>query len=76
MLELKPITINSACHYIKGSTMKGRFGRFLRVPKVLHNICNMCDWDLPDMFCTCPRALRPLGVMRTYQANPSRPCYI
>ena len=50
-LELKPITINSAHHYIwavlMGSTVKGRFGRW--VPEVLHNICNICSRDLPDM---------------------------
>ena len=33
MFELKPITINSAHHYIKGSTVKGRFHRFLECQK-------------------------------------------
>ena len=33
--------------------------------KVLHNTCNMCIHDLPDMYGLSPTALR-----RTYQANP------
>ena len=34
------------------------------VAMVLHNICNMCSCDLPDV------------LMRTYQANHTCPCYI
>ena len=31
--------------------------------EVLHNTCNMCICDLPDMYI--------LGIQHTYQANPS-----
>ena len=47
--------------------------------EVLHNICNMGSRDLPDMSALAlgrPRALRALGLVRTYQANHSCPCYI
>ena len=42
--------------------MLHKFGRFLEVPEVLYNICNMCGRDLPDM---------SAGLMHTYQVNPS-----
>ena len=40
------------------------------MPEVLHNICNMDSRDLPDM------SALALGLVRTYQANHSCPCYI
>ena len=39
--------------------MKGKFGRFLRVLKVLHNIGIMCSWDLPDMSAPALRCCAP-----------------
>ena len=42
---------------------------------VLHNICNMDSHDLSNMYAL---ALGPaaLGLVHTYQANHSCPCYI
>ena len=41
------------------------------VVKVLHNTCNVCICELPDM-----NALVPLASgIHTYQANPSCPWY-
>ena len=55
--------------------MKSRFGRFLRVLEVLYNICNIFGRDLPDMSTFTLRHCA-LGLVRTYQANPSCSCYI
>ena len=44
--------------------------------KVLHNTCNMCIRDLPDMNALIPWACEPqaLGI-HIYQANPPCLCY-
>ena len=39
--------------------------------EVLHNSCNMCSCDLPDMYPLVPLALD----ICTYQVNPSCTCY-
>ena len=36
-------------HYIKGQYSERQVQQVFRVPKVLHNICNMYGQDLPDM---------------------------
>ena len=49
MLELNPISINSAHHYIKEQYKERQVWQIFRVVEVLHNVYNMCSRDLPDM---------------------------
>ena len=44
--------------------MVGKFRQIFRVPEVLHNICNMCGRDLPDM------SALAFGLVHTYQQIP------
>ena len=42
MLELKPMTFNSACQYIKGQCIEGQVWQIFMVPEVLHKIYVTC----------------------------------
>ena len=44
--------LNSKCHNQKGYPCRAiciKFGQIFSMPGVLHNICNMCSCDLPNM---------------------------
>ena len=41
--------MNSTYHYIKRQYNERQVQQIFGVLGVLHNICNMCGWDLPDM---------------------------
>ena len=69
-LKLKPITINSTHYYIKGQYSERQVRESFKMPEVLHTVCNMCSRDLPDM------SALTLGLVHTYQENPSCTCYI
>ena len=72
MLELVSHNHKQHLSLYKGNTVNSKLSKFLESQK-LHNICNMCSWDFPALalgFCV------PVGLMSTYQANPSCPCYI
>ena len=58
-LELKTITINGTHHYIKRQHSEQQVQQFFRVPEVLHNICNMCGRDFPDMSTLALRCWAP-----------------
>ena len=57
--------------------MLGKLQQIFRVPEVLHNICNMCSQDLPDMFALTLRRCTPLGLcVHIRQIPPAHVTYI
>ena len=76
-LELKPITINSAHHYIKWQYSKRQVRQISRVPEVLHNICNMCSRVLSDMSTLTLGHCMPSGLcVHIRQIPPAHVTYI
>ena len=63
--------------HIKGQYSERHVWQIFIVLEVLHNICNMCGRDLPDMSALALRRRASEGLcIHTYQANSSYPCYI